>query len=666
MNGGLDIAARGLAARALRASRVAIEAIAPPPEAGIVPSATPLVSGKAPASSLVTVYVNGIASGTAAASPDGTWALQLPRQLNGDYTLVARAVPASDVLAVTINDPLQPLTDYLGRAALFDMNHARGIYWTDGAGHADGADLLDAVGASVSGITAAFGGVEDGDSPHEYFPNPTFDALPTLASGLGFTASAVAGELNIVASGATNGYVSYAHAGYKGRAFKMTATARRGTITVNPPAFAHTLQGATLGGNLTSTAVFGASAATLTIFGSGAVTGSSYWGVRGTNAGDGTCYVDDWTLREVMPLAGWGDWADGNSAAAAPGWSCLFDGVLPAPPGSGNVVLAQADSGSENNRILLRLSSTGNLQLIVVYNAAVQTPAVQLLRAGVAGGEHVRVAFGITQATNDFSEGLTVSINGEPRQEYSAVNLSVPGVSHVRIGRDSAGTSVFTGTINQVAFLKGRAPGDWCEFASRLDDTPVVTGGDSYVNGANGVSLKASLASAAGLKVIDIGAGGTTLAQQVARYQAKPYLAPLRFVHWDGSDNGFSSITADIANYQALADAQGGTGRFVFLAPVAVPNPAAASNPTPGAQSIRCADRHDAMLAAFGAAHVFDPLPALQALSTGGADDLNDVAAGLVPRSCLFDASNGQVHLSGTAMDAVAAALVASGKIAAL
>lgn len=87
---------------------------------------------------------------------------------------------------------------------------------------------------------------------------------------------------------------------------------------------------------------------------------------------------------------------------------------------------------------------------------------------------------------------------------------------------------------------------------------------------------------------------------------------------------------------------------------------------TATAQSIRCDDRVTAMLAAFGSAHVFDPLATLQALGNGGTDDNNDIAAGLVPRSCLYNATSGQVHLSSTAMTSVAAAIHSSGKIAAL
>lgn len=666
MSGGADLMARGLAARALRGARVTIDSITPPLNGdGRVTSNRPLISGRAPALSRVSLLINGVVATTALATASGTWSAQPSARPNGTYTYRAEAAPSSNALTVTIDDPLQPLSDYQGRTALFDLNVASGVYWAGGTLHASSADLYAALGATVSGITASFGGVVDG-STYEYFPNPTFDALPMLANGSGYTASVASGELNVVVWSSTNGYVSWALAGYKGRAFRFSAEGRRGTATTNPPNFAHSLANALLGGSNTTNGPLTASTETFEVFGPAAVTGSSYWGLRGTNTGNGTFYSDNWSIREVMPLAGWGSYAEGDSGADALGWSCVFDGVLPVPPASGLKILTQADTGGGVHYIRLAMTATGDLVLSVCYNASVLSAATQTLLSGIAGGERVRIAFGIINGTNATDSGLVVSINGSPRQQYTAIALNVPGISHLRIGISHSGGSVFDGTINQVAFLKDRAPGDWCEFASRLDDGALALGGDSYVDGANGAALKTSLATATGLRCINIAAGGTSLANQVAAYQAKSYLAGLRFVHWDGSDNGFSSVTDDIANYQAMVDAQGGTGRFLFIAPVAVPNPAQASSAAPTAQSVRCTARTAAMIAAFGAAHVFNPLATLQALGDGGTDDNNDIAAGLVPRSQLYDATNGQVHLKPSAMTAVADAIHASGKIAAL
>jgi hypothetical protein len=330
---------------------------------------------------------------------------------------------------------------------------------------------------------------------------------------------------------------------------------------------------------------------------------------------------------------------------------------------SGTKYLFQGDAGSDHHRVRLIVTSGGALQVTVTLNAA----AVSTLALGTfAQGDRVRVAIRLQQGTNGTTSGVSASVNGGPRVSDTAATVTLPGISHFRIAENASGTGVFDGTFNQVAVLRGAAPHDWCEFESRLDDTSLVVGGDSYVDGASGVSLKAALAAATGLRCINIAAGGTSLANQVATYQSKPYLNPLRFVHWDGSDNGYSSISDDIAKYREIWDAQGGTGRVLFVAPVAVPNPAGASSTTPTAQSVRCAQRVAAMIAAFGAAHVFDPLAALQAQGNGGTDDNNDIAAGLVPRSQLYDASSGQVHLKSSAMTAVANAIHASGKIAAL
>lgn len=663
---GTDVSAQGLAARALELVEVTIESIDPPLDAdGKTVSNRPVVSGRAPPFSRVSLFVNGVVGATALATSIGTWEAQPSARPNGSYAYRAEAAPSSNVLAAIIDDPLQPMNDYQGRTALLDMNDASAIYWAGSTLYSSRSELLAGISATVVGNAISFGGVTSGSS-YEYFPNPTFDTLPTLNSGLGYTPSIVAGELSVAASGATNGFVSYSLAGYKGRAFRFAAEGRRGTATTNPPAFAHSLANNQLGGSNTTSAVLGASMAPFEVFGPAAASGSSHWGLRGTNTGTGTFYSDNWSIREAMPLVGWGAYADGDSAADALGWSCVVDATLPAPPPSGLKILAQGDTGGSVHYVRLAMTPAGDLVLSVCYNSSVITAATQTLMTGIVGGERARVAFGIISGTNATSSGLVASLNGGPRQQYTAAALTVPGISHMRLGSSQSGGSLFDGTFNQVAFFKDRAPGDWCEFASRLDDTALAVGGDSYVDGASGVSLKATLAAATGLRCINIAGGGTSLANQVSTYQAKPYLNPLRFVHWDGSDNGFSSVSDDIAKYRELWDAQGATGRMLFVSPVAVPNPAQASSAVPNAQSIRCTARTAALIAAFGAAHVFDPLPTLQALGNGGADDNNDIAAGLVPRSQLYDATNGQVHLKSSAMTAVANAIHASGKIAAL
>lgn len=137
MSGGVDLAARGLAARALRGARVTIDSIDPPLTGdGRIASNRPLISGRAPPLSRVLLLINGVVATTALATASGTWSAQPSARPNGTYTYRAEALPSSNALTVDIDDPLQPMNDYLGQPALFDMNNASGIYWTDNTAYA--------------------------------------------------------------------------------------------------------------------------------------------------------------------------------------------------------------------------------------------------------------------------------------------------------------------------------------------------------------------------------------------------------------------------------------------------------------------------------------------------------------------------------------------------
>lgn len=210
-------------------------------------------------------------------------------------------------------------------------------------------------------------------------------------------------------------------------------------------------------------------------------------------------------------------------------------------------------------------------------------------------------------------------------------------------------------------------------------DTVTTTNWSSASGGAGGAGIPGSNDFA----IIDANSGTgtiTTAARRVEgdrrrigrgqphyqRHRAHDYRLVHRalgslLVHWEGSDSDSDVVADDMVDYAAIT-AQCGGG-FVIIPSVETPNPALVSNPTPTANALRCADRTAQLLALYGAAHVFDALPTLQGLGTGSTDDNNDIASGRVPRSCLYDSTNGQVHLSQAAMDAVAAALVASGKL---
>jgi hypothetical protein len=236
----------------------------------------------------------------------------------------------------------------------------------------------------------------------------------------------------------------------------------------------------------------------------------------------------------------------------------------------------------------------------------------------------------------------------------------------MRIGQDVGGTSVWDGSFNRVAVVRGRQSNDWLEYRAALPTaTPRLFAGDSYIGGAGGAILPDLYETATNQVTLNIGVGGSTFQQQLGFITSRPYLRGLPLIIWDGSNNGMVDIASQMAIAQQIWDWKS-DGRILFLPSIAVPNPGQASSSTPNSNAAYLKQYRDALISAFGATHVYDPVPVLQALSTGSTDDNNDVAAGLIPRSAMLTQNNGEVHLSVAAMTAIAQHSTFQAKIAAL
>jgi hypothetical protein len=554
---------------------------------------------------------------------------------------------------------ITPLANAAGIPAIFDACLATGPFYTGGALYQSYAAMLTALGASSSGVTASLGGYVDARSS-SVLTNGTFDTVTT-----GWTAQAsgaiaiVSGEMQFTVNVSGDAF-SQTVTGYNGRAFAFTGTGRRGTNVSNSPMLAATTQNAALGGNQSFGTAATASNTTSTVYISSGAGGGTYYGVRGAT-GFGTTLWDDFTAKEAMPMPGWAAPAVA-SGDAAPQWSVVIDAVAPAslPAGANVQVLWQADANQERDRARLQIDSSGNIKLLITNNNA----ATATLTAGaVIAGASFKVAAGVCPGTNAVDSGFAVSLDGANCAVQSTVAAS-PGVSHMRIGRDVAGSNIWAGTFNRITVVKDRQTVDWLE-AQTAPFTAIWGEGDSYFDGAGGVALKDLLETSLGVKVINSAVGGSTLANIRDRITARDYLRTRKLVIWDGSANSRVSQAADIAIYQQIFDWKANSS-IVIIPSLAVPNPGVASSASPSAYAAELAAETAALISTFGAAHVFNALPVLQALSTGSADDLNDLAAGLVPRSAMLDQTDGQVHLSLAAMTAVAGDSSLLAKIAAL
>ena len=645
----------------LRAPR--ITGFSPALVGGVSSTSHPTANGTATPLSLVTLYLNGTVVGTAFANESGAWSFALPAQPNGSINLVARATPASQVSALVINDPLQPLQNVAGVPAVFEMDNDRGLFYTNGVPYADLSSLVGAVGGTTAGAAISMGGFVDSTAT-TLLTNGTFDTTTTGWTPIGTGALAiVSGEMQLTVNATGDGF-SQTVAGYPGRAFALTGTGRRGTNAANSPFMAATTTSATMSGNTTAGAQATASNVTSKVYLSALATSSMYVGVKGST-GTGTTLWDNFSLVETMPLQGWTTIATGSGAAAT-SFSAVIDAVAPsALPTSGQVkVIWQADTNTQRDRVRLHWASDGTVHMIVTANNG---QILDFNLGTVAVNARFRVSIAASQGVNgDASTGYAASLNGANSQQQYTTATNMVGVSHMRIGQDVGGTSAWDGTFKRVAVVRGRQLADWLELYSALPAaTPRVFAGDSYIGGAGGAILPDLYETATGQVTLNIGVGGSTFAQQYGYITARPYLRSLPMVIWDGSNNGMVDVTSQVAIAQQIWDWKG-DGRILFLPSIAVPNPGTASSSTLNANGVYLRQYRDALIAAFGASHVYDPVPILQTLTTASADDTNDITAGLIPRSTLLTQNNAEVHLSVAAMTAIAQHSTFQTKVAAL
>lgn len=531
-----------------------------------------------------------------------------------------------------------------GDTPLFYMDNANSRFSANGINYASASALLASVNAVVSGVTSYFGDFEDPTSPYEYFPTPTFNSLPTLNLTASVSATVTDNELDITFPSGGLPAASWTLTGYKSRAFRWKAKGR--WAASNPFGIAHTQQNSSFGGNNIGSATnYNSVMSERTTFGSGS-TGNSWWGWR-ANGTPGHFYADDASLAECAPLNGFVTWADGGSSSMdGQAWSGIVDTpTLPALPVSGEKVFAQGDCTNTVHRIALAISTTGAVTLIVRIGGTTNTT---LALGTYAPGDRLRIAYGISRGTNVRGTGVVASVNGGPSVTSYATTVSTPGVAYLRIGRDSAGTSLYDGTFNLVSFYQGRKTDSWCEYNSQITTTFWVGNGDSYMDGANGVALKTLLATASSRNCVNISLGGTTLPQQTTSYLNAAYLSQWPLVQWDGRDNEFVSIDDDLSYYQDMYS--GANGRILIIPPI----------PLSVSEGTRYVARKTSLIAAFGAAKYFDVLPVLQALSDGSPADLAALAGGYTPPSCMQ--GDGQ-HLTSAAMTVVADAVQSSGQM---
>lgn len=636
-----------------------ITGITPAPVNGKIPSSTPTVTGTAPPLSLVQLYVNGTIAGTAFAGSDGVWSITISSQSDGNYILVARVIPAGNSFSISLKDPMQPLKNAAGENATFEINKTTGLYYANGTKYSTLNAMLTAVGGVTSGdaITtgpyldpAAANRVSNGDLASGTSPWAVTSGTATVAN--------VGGELEITHPGT----VSQTVTGYAGRAFEFKGNGRRGTNSSNSPFLAATTQNAGMSGNITMGSAVTATAQDYRVYLASAGGGGMHVGVSG-NSGGGTTLWDNFTLVEAQPYPGYASFAT-SASDPAPGFAVLVEATTPsAAPAAGAVqVLWQGDTNHDRDRLRIAYHDDQTIRILVNTNNG---GVISWTMGTVPVNTKFKIAFTATRGLNgDSSTGYAASLNGANSQFRYDASASMVGFSHMRIGKHQTGAT-WLGTIERVALVKGRQTEDWLEYQTSNHDSPVtVFAGDSYIGGAGGVILPNIYETNTGFTTMNIGVGGSTLQQQKTFITSRPHLKDIPMVHWDGSNNGMVDVPSQMATAKEIWDWKE-NGRILWVPSIPCPNPVVAANGSPNSNAAYLRSYRDALIAEFGAAHVYDPMPALQALANS-ADDNLDVQAGLIPRSILITQNANEVHLNTAAMTAIANDPVFRNKIAAL
>ncbi len=168
------------------------------------------------------------------------------------------------------------------------------------------------------------------------------------------------------------------------------------------------------------------------------------------------------------------------------------------------------------------------------------------------------------------------------------------------------------------------------------------------MQGAYGFNLYESISAAASRPVINTARGGSTFKEVKDRILGDSSHQHETTVIDDMSPNGFTTIEDFMADARAIV-AFLGHERYVFVASI---TPPPISGTGCNDSQMRTTDAIEAALVEeFGAEHVLDVIPALQAMSNGSTDDTHDVTVcNTFPRSLLADGT----HLTQAGIDAQA------------
>ncbi len=307
------------------------------------------------------------------------------------------------------------------------------------------------------------------------------------------------------------------------------------------------------------------------------------------------------------------------------------------------IVTEAAQDYLGTNGIRAELTDGTSISRAQNYVGSSNVPGLYLQIAGVStgstgegnsvgAGQYVKVATrfksGANRVRSEISSGSEV-----------ATTYIRPPLKDLLLGASrSSSANALKGYLKRVTVYQADLNNS--ELDALVGDFPLWTDGDSY--NANAVGLANTLRSLTGLLLINTAISGSTLQQTADRVEADVGYHASTLIVWDGSANGYNTVSEYVDQYDRIIAALG-HDRYLILPPV-----------TPSGGDPFISNQIWALMQErLDETRLLDPMPALLSLAISPGDDA-DVAAGCVPASLMLDT----VHLTQAALTAVGNAVV--------
>lgn len=520
---------------------------------------------------------------------------------------------------------------------IMDANYAASTYKFGGVDYASEAAFLTAIGGTVASGKTLIGPYVSPSSP-ELVPNGgVADASGWAASqvsGGPATGAAVSGEYQVTAAVSANRPIGYSmFPTQPGKAYVSAPTVKirkdpaastnaKFVISNDPTSGSGNVAGSILIGNATLTAVAARSFGPMV----GIDTMSAGVSINGT--GTGMWAIDDLSIKEATPFAGW----------IAGGISGIADFITPAAAGAVDKIIWQSDDGAldgsaaqQRNYVRFCYSSDGHLHFKIFAQTVL----------GTTGTQQADIDLGAAPVLTTFSAHFVatagiagISLNGGAPITAPSANMPPLAVMRFKQGQ-VATTNDYDGILHRVRIFRNLTPPP----GMTLDIIPL--NGDSY-----GAGFGVPLSQATGAAVQNISIGGSTIEQEIVYRQNNPLVGSPANVFWDGASNGAISAADYLSKIDTLIGISGGVTRIIMMPPL--------KRASTSSTWVQDSDIAAGMASRLGA-NFIDAQAILAMHGDGSGPDNTAIANGYCPPSLLSDG----VHLTAAGRNYVATAVAA-------